>query len=144
VEDSQRRVLVALLVLTPLIGGCASVRPISEGDAYPAAAPTGQTLDIQVFREGTQIRFTNTTARAFAPSRMWINRWYSRRLEELAPGESVRLPLAEFRDQYGEAFRAGGFFAIQRSDKVAVAELHTSTPEGDAVLPLVVVGGGEE
>jgi hypothetical protein len=132
----------ALLVLS----GCATVRPITETAGYPAQTPIGPTLDIQVFREGTQIRFTNTTSHAFGETTMWINRWYRARLEPLGPGEYVELPLREFKDRYGEPFRAGGFFAIQRADRLAVAELQVPAAgdQPDTILPLVVVGGGEE
>lgn len=136
--------LLLLVALSAALTGCSGIQPIVEAPAYPQAAPLGETLNIQVFREGTRLRFTNTTARAFGPSTLWLNRWYSRDIAALAPGESFEFPLRDFKDRYGEAFRAGGFFAIERADILAVAELHTKAPDGaTAILPLVVVQTGE-
>ena len=136
--------LLAAILAAPL-AGCSGIQPIVEGPAYPQAATPGETLNIQVFREGTRLHFTNTTARAFGPSTLWLNRWYSRDIAALAPGESFQFPLRDFKDPYGEPFRAGGFFAIERADTLAVAELHTASPESaPTILPLVVVQTGEQ
>lgn len=139
------RVLVVMLVVGPLVAGCASSpREIVDGRAYPTSAPPGETLDIQVFRHQTEIEFTNTTARSFGPSTVWLNRRFSREIESLEVGQTMRFPLREFRDRFGESFRAGGFFAVERPERLAVAELETIGPEGDAtVLGLVVVGTGQ-
>lgn len=120
-------------------GGCAGRGALVEGPVYPGAAARGPTLDIQVFRRQTEIEFTNTTARAIGASRLWLNRWYSRELSGLGVGETVRLPLREFKDRYGESFRGGGFFATERAEMLALAEIQV---EGE-VMGMVVVGGEE-
>jgi hypothetical protein len=128
-----------------LLTACTGPRTITEGPSYPQEVPLGPTLDIQVFRRDTHIELTNTTAQALGPASpavLWLNRWYARPIDDLAPGQSLRLPLREFKDRYGESFRAGGFFAIQRPDTLATCELHTADPSGNPViLPLVVVEG---
>jgi hypothetical protein len=145
VSEYHRRVLrttgtLLFIACVALVPGCRGVRPITEGPGYPAAMPLGDTLDIQLARDGTEVELTNTTPRAFGESTIWLNRWYGRRIGGLAPGQTLRLGLRDFKDMYGESFRAGGFFAIQRADRVAVAELDTG---GGRLLPLVVVGERE-
>jgi hypothetical protein len=142
--------IVLLLFAVLSMGACSSVRPIPDRPGYPAAAAMGQTLDIQVARDGTRIELTNTTARDLGGSVLWINRWFSRPIESLAPGQHLVLTLRDFEDRYGERFRAGGFFAMERPEVVAVAELQTreADPSGNGepravLLPLVVVGGPE-
>jgi hypothetical protein len=93
-------------------------------------------VDIQVFRHGTIIRFTNTTARSFPAGRMWLNQWYSREIPPLGVGEKMQLSLREFKDQYGESFRAGGFFATRRPAKLVLAQLDVD----DELVGLVVIG----
>jgi hypothetical protein len=122
------------------LGGCASRKEIVEGEVYPAAAARGPTLNIQVFRRQTRVELTNTTAREFGRSRLWLNAWYSREIPSLAVGQTLVLPLSEFRDRYGDAFRGGGFFATERAERLALAEIQ----EGPEMLAMVVVGGEEQ
>ncbi len=119
------------------VGGCSSsVNPELAGPEYPAAKSQTSTLDIQVVRGETSITVTNTTARAYGKSRLWLNRWYSREIESLGVGESVELKLNSFRDQHGEAFRSGGFFATRKPQVVQQVQLETA----DGLLGLVAVG----
>jgi hypothetical protein len=115
--------------------------PLWEQDA---AASRGAVLDIQVFRKTKHLEFTNTTARAFGPSTIWLNGWFSRPIDSLAVGESVRIPLSEFRDRHSEAFRGGGFFATEEPDTLVTAELETTDQDGGTVLYRLVVVGGED
>lgn len=112
------------------------IDPNLAGPAYPAETKQATTLDIQVVRSETDITLTNTTARAFGKSRLWINRWYSKPIASLGVGETMKISLNEFRDQYGEPFRAGGFFASRTPDRVEQAQLET----GDGMIGLIVVG----
>jgi hypothetical protein len=124
---------MALLLLV-LLTGCRS-HAIREGPAYPADAARTRTIDVQVIRRGTRIEMTNTTARAFGPGSLWINGWYGHEIPGLAVGGSLDLDLREFKDKYGGAFRAGGFFARERPDKIVLAELETD----GRLLGLVVI-----
>lgn len=103
-------------------GGCSQNAVIEGGPIYPDIKQ-GEVLDIQVVRDETVIRMTNTTARAIPACRMWINRWYSRELGGMEIGQTLELELDEFRDKYGETFRAGGFFAPERADWLVQAQL---------------------
>ncbi len=122
--------LFALLTLP----GCRSTT-IGEGPVYPSEAPRVETLDVQVIRRGTKVELTNTTAREFAGGTLWLNGWWGRPIDHLRVGETLTLSLWEFRDQHAGKFRAGGFFARERPDKIVLAELQT---EG-GLLALVVV-----
>jgi hypothetical protein len=117
--------------------GCTTARdPALAGPEYPAEKAQTRTLDIQVVRTETDITLTNTTARSYGKSRLWLNRWYSREIDGLGVGQSMTLKLNTFRDQYGEAFRAGGFFATRRPETVDLVQLETA----DGMLGLVAVG----
>lgn len=123
---------VFLLPFVLVAGGCLNdgVRSHSDADlqtrpVYPEDKPQDAVLDIQVVRDETQVTMTNTTATAFGPSRLWLNRWYSREIDGLDVGQTIELSLAEFKDRYGEPFRAGGFFATRRPDRLAQMQLQT-------------------
>ena len=54
----------------------------------------------------------------------------------LGVGQTIELRQDSFRDQYGEAFRGGGFFATRKPQRVDLVQLETS----DGMLGLVAVG----
>jgi hypothetical protein len=109
-----------------------------EGPEYPADAKQARVLDIQVTRAETQITFTNTTARAIPPCRMWINRWWSVEFPGMAVGETRTLDLRDFKDRFGEPFRGGGFFATEAPDQLVHAQFQI---EGELVGLVVITGG---
>lgn len=123
------------------IGGCAATAdPNLAGPEYPAAAMQTRQLDVQVFREDTTVRFTNTSAIPLGPGRLWLNQWYSRDLPEIAVGETVDYSLSEFRDRYGESFRGGGFWASDKPELLAKAQVETAAD----LVGLIVVAVPEE
>jgi hypothetical protein len=127
------RVVAALVFgLSVWLGGtgCAEglrARP-GVGASYPSGMDRSETLNVQVFLRGDSqyVEFTNTTARSFGPSRLWVNRWFSTALDGLAIGETVRIPVGELRDEHGSAFKGGGFFAIEAPDDLLLAELESA------------------
>lgn len=125
------------------LGGCVA-RWGEPGPIYPEPAPRAAPLDIQVERDETTLRLTNTTAQHYPAGRLWVNMWWSWPTEQLRVGESIELNLARFRDEYGEGFRAGGFFASENPESVVTVELDTTDRDGERVIyPLVVVRDNE-
>ncbi|MFN0011878.1 MAG: hypothetical protein ACKVS8_09575 [Phycisphaerales bacterium] len=122
----------------PFVGvGCAGApTEIADGPQYPAVAQS-RVLDVQVFRDETQLTLTNTSARTFGPCRVWVNQWYSLPIEGLAAAQTITLDLGAFKDRYGTPFRAGGFFATERPDRVVLVQIE----DGAEVVGLAVVAG---
>ncbi len=124
-----------------MLGGCAGRREITQGRAYPKTTARGPSLDIQVIRRSTRIELTNTTARNFGPSILWLNGRFSKEVDAFAIGQTLTLRLKDFKDQYGEAFRGGGFFATEKPELLSLAEIE---PDGaNQILSLIVVRGEE-
>lgn len=142
--------LLSALALASALSGCASrPDPVDYARAYPKGVVPSGTADIQIFRSDKHVELTNTTPRAFGPSTLWLNAWYSRPIDGLAVGETLKLPLKDFRDEFGDAFRGGGFFAAERPERLVLAQLETPTPADPAAaagewVSLVVVGGEGE
>lgn len=135
-----RRNLVAALGIAAMGAGCSTASISAEGRPYPVGKSQAESVNIQVSREVTEILLTNTTAGSFGPSILWINSSYSRTIDGLTIGQSLRLSLAEFRNEFGEPFRAGGFFATEPPDRVVQVQL-----EGErGMIGLIIVGGGRE
>lgn len=139
--------LLGLAGLGLLLTGCNALptglanEPVGSYDRpYPFDLPQTETLDIQVIRgPETRLTMTNTTARSFGPSTMWINGRFSRPIEGFAAGQTLTLDLYDFRDQYGETFRAGGFFATKAPDKVMHAQLETLVDGESRMIGLVMI-----
>lgn len=115
--------LAAAALALPACRGPAQRGANTEPRAYPFEGPRGEVVDIQAFRVGTRLKLTNTTSTGFGPGRLWVNQRFSREIDGLAPGESVDLNLYEFVDEFGDEFRAGGFFATDDPDKVVLVQL---------------------
>lgn len=134
------RALLPLLLAAALAGCRSGPTDITARPAYPATRPAAGTLDIQVIRDGPDITLTNTTAQPLPPSTLWLNRRYAARLEGLPVGQPITIPLDRFIDAAGDPFRGGGFFATQRPERLAKAELAPDDPAKPLVSLIVVRG----
>lgn len=126
--------LLVAPVLILALGGCASRGPKPSGRVFPATTPQSSLADVHVFRDGTNIRLTNSTAHAFGPCVLWINRAYSRELPGLAVGETLELDLREFIDEHGARFRAGGFFSTEPPKRVVLVQIAEAGQDGAPTL----------
>lgn len=100
-------------------------------------APLEGSVNAQVLRDEQTISLTNTSGRVLGPGTMWLNGRYGREIGEIGLGQTVTYRLASFEDEFGEAFRAGGFWAIEDPDLLVRAEVE----EGEGLVGLVVARG---
>lgn len=139
---------LAISILSLALAACSSSpKPIpADGPVYPGdAADQTKVLNVQVLRSGPTITFTNTTAGPLGPCRMWLNQRFSRMIDRLDVGQSVSLDLYSFTDEFGDSFRGGGFFSMNRPDKLVLAQLESTDAEGKTtLLGLITIGGGED
>ncbi len=134
--------IVLMILLTMLMVSCSALEEqtrATPGPAYPMTMPMGEVYDIQVFRDVGTMRFTNTSPRTFEPTRIWINQRFSRLFGGMAPGETVELPLIEFVDEYGDTFRAGGFFANRTPEALVLVQIESGEGESAVLDGFVVV-----
>ncbi|GJQ29155.1 MAG: hypothetical protein HBSAPP03_10390 [Phycisphaerae bacterium] len=137
-------ILIALLSAAGWMGGCRGGATITDsGVTYPEGTRTRRPVDIQAFREGTRLTLTNTTAQAFGPSTLWANMRFGMAIDGLAVGQTLDLDLRDFKDQYGSAFRAGGFFASERPQRLVMLEIETHGEGAGLYSCTVMKGEGE-
>ncbi|MFG0292224.1 MAG: hypothetical protein ACF8MJ_03615 [Phycisphaerales bacterium JB050] len=123
--------------------GCSTgqqVHSLEGFRSYPAQKVQAEVLDIQLIRDGAEISLTNTSARAFGETTLWLNQEFSYVIDGIAVGQTVRLDLSEFRNHHGAYFRAGGFFATERPKNVVLAQLELGE-DAQSLLGIVVVNG---
>jgi hypothetical protein len=127
-----------------LVGCQSAPAPVPYARPYPDLVQK-ESLNVQVFRRTQTVELTNTTARSIGPSTLWLNGRFCRPIDGLAIGQSLELPLKDFRDEFFDPFRGGGFFAVEAPERLVLAQLETHDVEGKPVmLGLVVVGGEAE
>jgi hypothetical protein len=127
---------LAAAIALGLLAGCRGGQSIDYARSMPPELRQGEVLNIQAFRNVTRLQLTNTTARSFEDGTLWINQRFSRPIGRLDAGESVDLPLREFVDEFGDTFRAGGFFATRDPDPVVLVQLES----GGSLFGLVIGG----
>lgn len=132
----------AVIVALTVLWGCGTGgKAPAQGRAYPSALRQASVADIQAFRDGTDVRFTNTSPRTFGPSTLWANARFAHEIKGLAPGEAFEIDLRRLRDQYGEKYRGGGFFASEPPQPLVLLQIETDGTEGREMVGLVVVKG---
>jgi len=139
------RSVVSCCAVALALGACSQPRVQTlDGRAYPRAVVQDEVLDVQLTQTPQAVTFTNTTPRPLGPGWLWINGWYSADLPEVGVGESIEVPLRDFRNEFGEPPRAGGFWAGRDATRVVHAQIEAADPEtGESrFLALVVVGQG--
>ena len=104
---------LGLGLFSATLGGChGAPKAVANGRAYPDMKQK-EALNIQVFRRTKTIEFTNTTAREFGPSTLWLNGRFSRTIDGLAIGQSMTLPgMKEFLDEF--SFASSGVVVSSR------------------------------
>jgi len=131
--------LIALCLLAGAMVGCEHVPkpailfgPKADADLaaslrqfeYPAAAPYGDDLDIELVVSGNTVTIANRTARAYRDVQLWLNQQHVTTVGHLPIGSGHRLQLSDFINEHGEPFPVGGFLNPDRSYPVVLAELY--------------------
>lgn len=128
---------MAALGIAMLTGtGCSGPGKVDYARPYPAKVQSGS-IDVQLRRDETTVSLTNTSANAFPESTLWLNAQFCRPMPALGVGETVSFDLTTFRNEYHEAFRAGGFFATERPDTIVLAQIELE----NELVGLAVVKG---
>jgi len=116
---------MACLLVSILLASCERQRYFPElaGPPFPEHLHEANAVDVQVFRDGTDIELVNATPIGFRDFKLWINQRYMQRVDRLVPGETIRLSLWDFYDERGEVMNAGGFFRTYRPDPIRMVQI---------------------
>ena len=115
--------------------GCVATGNARSAQVYAGDSLPKRDTGIQLIRRGTSIQLTNTSATSFGTGTIWLNGAFGHPIDGFSIGQTIKLSLHNFRNAFGERFRAGGFFATERPEPVVMAELQ----DGDEMLRLIVV-----
>ena len=133
--------LIALAALTAMFAqiGCARqmYHPQRASEPYPRELHTANSIDVQVFRDGTTIELVNATPRSFDNFALWINQRFVQRVDSLPAGGRLRLSLWDFYDERGEIMNAGGFFRAYEPDPVRMVQIQLD--DASPLLGLITI-----
>ncbi|MBI1190196.1 MAG: hypothetical protein GC200_05875 [Tepidisphaera sp.] len=104
-----RLLFASLPAALALLGGCASAPQAGSELSYPDDLRQEKVLDIQVFRRGTTLEFTNTTPQPLGPGILWLNKRFGAQIGEIPVGTRARLGLSATRDSAGDQPEQSGF-----------------------------------
>ncbi len=129
-QHAASTLMLSMVLAIPLfVGGCETKTRIMPGTTprnYPYAESILGTIDIQVFREDTQIELVNHTAYSYDEFDLWLNERYVRRVNHLGAGDRLQISLFEFIDENSEGLRAGGLLTTGTPDPIVKAEIETT------------------
>lgn len=114
-----------LAVFTVVAAGCASrtYYPDRATVPYPYHLHTAQSIDVQVFRDGTNMELVNGTGRSFTDFDLWVNQRWVRRVQSLPAGGRLRLSLWDFYDERGETMEAGGIWRTRGETPLRLVQI---------------------
>ena len=118
----------SFLCIVLLFVGCQSANydPSLAVSSYPFEQHSLEVVDVHVFREGPQMIIVNGSDRHWESPKIWINQRYMFDSSAIKIGGTVVLDLNLFRDEFGETFSAGGFFAFREAEPLRLVEIQSS------------------
>ena len=122
---TRTSIIPATFAAISTLTACSSSNPTGHWPSYPGH--TQSVVDVQAFRDGPTLSFTNTSPETLGPGRLWINAAYSIDIEAVAPNASASVDLNSCRNEFGQPFRGGGFFATERPDEVVLAQIEDAS-----------------
>ena len=106
------RLLIILVTVTlgTLPFGCFPKRydPARGTVPYPRELGRGETVAVQVTRDGDTMHIVNGTAIGFRDFDLWLNQRYLHHVESLPPGGRISIGMNEFWDMWGGGPNPGG------------------------------------
>jgi len=132
-----RRPLLLRVTITlscALIAACDTTlyEPSAATRAYPDSLAQDRVVQIQAVPRETDLELINATSVDYKDVDIWINRRYVQHLGELAAGQTVRMPIAQFRDIWGQCPQPGGFWRTRKPTPLVVVQI-----QQDEKSPLV-------
>jgi hypothetical protein len=119
------RASLALLTIAAALGGCrlAAFEPAKATRSYPSQLPQGSIVQVQVIPKPMSIVIVNATASGYADFDLWLNQRYMTRVDALAPGETLDIPLDRFWDERGETPFDGGWFRFYQPTRIVLMQM---------------------
>jgi hypothetical protein len=123
-----RTLAITALAAAAVSIGCETVRydPTKATRTYPSDLPQSRVAEVQVFNDGDAMLIVNATVESWSNLDIWLNQRYMKRVESLAAGQTLRIPLGEFWDVRGEGPFPGGLLRYYPPTPIRLVQVQTS------------------
>ena len=125
--NRSRTLAVAALTALSLLVGCETMRyePAKATRTYPGHLTQERVADVQVFNDGDAMLIVNATVESWSDIDVWLNQRYLKRVDALAAGQTLRIPLGEFWDVRGEGPFPGGLLRYFPPTPIRLVQIQT-------------------
>ena len=112
-----------------MLAGCQSTNYDASlaRSSYPFERHTLEVADVHVFRDGFEVVIVNGSDTHWESPRIWINQRYMFDSSDITIGGTIALDLNLFRDEFGESFSAGGFFAFREPEPLRLVQIQPAS-----------------
>ena len=122
------RLTSSLLLLSVVLVACQDVRrdPSKSTRTYPFNLPQERTAEVQVFNDGDAMLIVNATTESWSGADLWLNQRYLHRIDALASGQTLRIPLDQFWDVRGEGPFPGGLLRYYPPTPIRLVQIQSA------------------
>ena len=142
----RTRLILILLpaLITPLLGGCFPKRyNAAKGTTnYPSELGRGETVNVQVTRDGEMMNIVNGTAIEFKDIDLWLNQRYLHHVDEIPPGGSISINMGDFWDVWGGGPNPGGL--LRWYDPTPIVLVQAQIDEESPLIGFISILDSEE
>ena len=142
----RTRLLLILLpaLIAPYLGGCFPKRyNAAKGTTnYPSELGRGETVNVQVTRDGEMMNIVNGTAIEFKDIDLWLNQRYLHHVDEIPPGGSFSINMGDFWDVWGGGPNPGGL--LRWYDPTPIVLVQAQIDEESPLIGFISILDSEE
>ena len=136
-------ILLAALVASALSGCFPKRYNAAKGTVdYPRELGRGETVNVQVTRDGEMMNIVNGTAIEFKDIDLWLNQRYLHHVDEIAPGGSISINMGDFWDVWGGGPNPGGL--LRWYDPTPIVLVQAQIDEESPLIGFISILDSEE
>ncbi len=130
----KRHSVVSACVAAALVTGCNAplYDPALATRPYPEALEQSHVVQMQAVPQDLDLQIINATATDYLEIDIWVNRRYVQHVPKLLAGETISLPIVQFRDVWGQCPQPGGFWRTRAQTPLVFVQI-----QRDATSPLL-------
>lgn len=116
------------------MGACSAklYDPSLSSRPYPEALQQDRVVQIQAVPQELDLEIINATNVDYRNIDIWVNRRFVQHAPELLAGTTIKLPIEQFRDVWGQCPQPGGFWRTRQPTPLVLVQIQT-----DATSPLI-------
>ena len=127
-----------------LVAGCFPKRydAARATEHYPSELGQGETVNVQVTRDGDAMKIVNGTATDYRDINLWLNQRYLHKVSRIGPGETITIRMGDFWDVWGGGPNPGGL--LRWYDPTPIVLVQAQLDEESPLVGFISILDSEE